>query len=102
LGVLRSGEASLVHAIVDGVVDLRVDGIDLGAQFNWVIVPPWPRAKPVEALFIMRMISDDSLLTMVAYCLSGWAACHTKHVALWRNLPRNVVECRPARPFGRP
>ncbi|MDK2660725.1 SDR family oxidoreductase [Cupriavidus consociatus] len=29
---------------------------------------------------------------------SRLAICHTKHVAFWRNLPRNVVECRPGRP----
>ena len=65
IGLLAGGESGFIDPVVDVVIDPAVQLINLRAQLRRVVIP-----SPSNAVFNMRMISADSLLTMVCCFLS--------------------------------
>src|SRR5580704_13768131 len=69
VSLLRSGEPTLVDAVVDGVVDDGIHPVDLGAQIGRIGIDG--RITEIsKARLSIRIISDDSLLTTVPVRLS--------------------------------
>jgi hypothetical protein len=79
IGLLAGGESGFIDAVVDVVVDPAVQLINLRAQRRRVVIPA--RApSPSKAVLNMRMISADSLLTMVCCFLSHSTGTVTRPV----------------------
>lgn len=69
IGLLTGSEARFIDAIVNVVINPAVQFVDLVAQFWGIVVPGFcPCAS--NAVLNMRMISADSLLTIVWFFLS--------------------------------
>ena len=67
---MGGGEAGSVDAVVDVVIDQRIDCVDLGTQLDRIEIKLGV-AQASKALLSMRMISADSLLTMVSPMIKG-------------------------------
>ncbi len=79
VGFLAGGKTGLVNAVINVVVNPAVQLIDFVSQLNRIVIPG-ARAWASKAVLNMRMISADSLLTIVWFFLSHRTGTVTRPV----------------------
>src|SRR5271165_4724980 len=77
IGGLRGCKTRPVDAVIDAVIYLSVEAIDLAAKIFGIVIAGLC-ANAVNALLNIRMISADSLFTMLLVCLSHNAGTVTR------------------------